>query len=47
MQCFNYFALGTLQKLVLHNAYADSSNGDLSMEFETALRRTHMNLTKY
>lgn len=47
MQCFNCFALGMLQKLVLHNAYVDISNKDLSMEFETALKRTHMNLTKY
>lgn len=46
MQWFNCFALGMLQKLVLHNAYADSSNRYLSKEFETALKRTHMNLTE-
>lgn len=46
MQRFNCFALGMLQKLVLYNAYADSSNRDLSTEFESALKRTHMNLTE-
>lgn len=34
MQSFNCFALGMLQKLVLHNEYSDSSNRDLSMELE-------------
>lgn len=46
MQHFNCFALGTLQKLVLHNADADSSNRDLSVEFEAAFKRTQRNLTE-
>lgn len=46
VQCFNCFALGMLQKLVLPNAYADNSNRDLSTAFETALKRMHMNLTE-